>query len=145
MENVAEKIAEKVIAKPELANTPGYDGVGMPLKSEEVVVEVVEKEEPVIVEEMKEVGRKMFWRLISRTVDKFGVMTTVHGSTIAEIGVIIKTVHSYPDGSLVANSFLVPKAKLITFTQENPADPTKKIAFFDLVQPDAVDMNAGRF
>ena len=145
MENVAEQIAEKVIARPELANTPGYDGVGMPLKSEEVeVVEVVEKEEPVI-EEMKEVGRKMFWRLISRSLDKFGIMTTVHGSTIAEIGVIVKTVHSYPDGSLVANSFLVPKAKLLTFTQENPTDPTKKIAFFDLVQPDAVDMGAGRF
>ena len=138
-------------AQSDMAGKPGFDAVGMPLGNQEVTKEDI-IQEPKLKEEgvklpepLREYGRKMFWRLVSRSLDKHGILTTVHGSEISEVGCIIKTVHQYPDGSIAVSSFLAPGCKLLVFSQEDPGNPGQKINYFDLVQPDAVDMNAGRW
>ena len=139
---------QAIQAQPEMAGKPGFDNIGMPLGNQEVTKEEIIQEpavKEIVPEPLREYGRKMFWRLVSRSLDKHGILTTVHGSEISEVGCIIKTVHVYPDGSMVVDSFLAPGCKMLVYSQEDPGNPGQKINYFDLVQPDAVDMNAGRW
>ena len=141
------QIATAVPVANENAGKEGYDLIGNPLQAEKIKEEIIQEPavKEIVPEPLREYGRKMFWRLVSRSLDKHGILTTVHGSEISEVGCIIKTVHVYPDGSMVVDSFLAPGCKMLVFSQEDPAKPGQKINYFDLVQPDAVDMNAGRW